>query len=223
MGDSSNPAHRRRLQIRAAVTIKRMIDLALGSALLVVASPLLAAAALAVWIDDGRPMFFTQDRVGRRGRRIRLHKFRSMRLHDAPVEEVGQVSSDHELVTRSGRWLRRLKIDELPQLLGVVKGDLSLVGPRPTIPEQVSQYTPFELRRLEVRPGLTGWAQVNGNTTIPWNERIALDVWYIDNWSLSRDMQILARTVSVIVQGEQPNPRAIEEAMRHADRLGRSG
>jgi lipopolysaccharide/colanic/teichoic acid biosynthesis glycosyltransferase len=201
---------------------KRLLDVVASGAGLVLASPVLLAAAAAVWLEDGRPIFFMQDRVGLRGARFRVAKFRSMRVNDTPPEALPQIRPDHELVTRSGAILRRLKIDELPQLWSVVKGDMSLIGPRPTLASQVEQYDLVQRRRLDVRPGLSGWAQVNGNTEISWNERIALDVWYVDHWSPLLDLKILAKTVAVVLFGEHPNATAVDQARVHAERARRS-
>ena len=122
------------------------------------------------------------------------------------------------MVTSVGRWMRRLKIDELPQLLNVLCGEMSLIGPRPTIPEQVVAYSEFQRRRLEILPGITGWAQINGGIEISWPERIMLDVWYVDHRSLWLDIQILARTAAVILFGDQRNQGALNEARAHANR-----
>ena len=196
--------------------LKRLLDLLVASLALLGASPLTLVVAGLIYLEDRGPILFTQKRVGQGLREFRILKFRSMRLHQLPVDEVGQVSGDHPLVTRVGRVIRRLKIDELPQLLNVLAGDLSLVGPRPTVMEQLEQYDEYQKRRLLVKPGLTGWAQVNGNVALSWDERIALDVWYVDNWSFGLDCRILLATVLVIILGEQPNARTLEEALQHA-------
>jgi lipopolysaccharide/colanic/teichoic acid biosynthesis glycosyltransferase len=171
--------------------------------------------ALAIRLEDRPGILFSQDRLGQDGATIRVSKFRSMRHNDADPTTMGRVDGAHPLVTRTGRVIRRLKLDELPQLLGVARGDLSLVGPRPTLVEHLADYDDFQRRRLTVRPGLTGWAQVNGNTSLSWDERIRLDVWYVDNWSFWLDIKILARTVLSVLVGERRNPAALEEATRH--------
>jgi lipopolysaccharide/colanic/teichoic acid biosynthesis glycosyltransferase len=206
-----------------AAALKRGMDVAVSAALLVAAAPLLALSALAVLVEDGRPVLFRQARVGWRGRDFALLKLRSMRVHDAAPEAVGQVRGDHALVTRAGRVLRRLKLDELPQLWNVLRGDMSLVGPRPTIRSQVDAYDAFQRRRLLVRPGMTGWAQVNGNTEVSWEERIELDVWYVDHWSPWLDLRILAATAMVVLRGERVGGRAVAVAHEHADRSRRGG
>ena len=202
--------------------LKRGADVVLAAAALVLAAPLMLATALLILLEDGRPVLYTQRRAGRHGRAFRMLKFRSMRVNDVPVEVLGPIGEDHPLVLRTGRIIRRFKIDELLQLVNVLRGDMSLVGPRPTIPEQVERYGPFERRRLLVRPGLTGWAQVNGNVHLGWPERIVLDVWYVDHWSLLLDARILLRTLSVVLLGERPNELALHEALAHADGTGRS-
>ena len=141
-----------------------------------------------------------------------------MRTHNHAAEFVGQVTDSHPLVTPWGRLLRRSKVDELPQLISVVTGKMSLIGPRPTIPEQVARYSDWEMRRLEVRPGLSGWAQVNGNIALTWSERIALDIWYVDHWSLKLDARILFRTLRTVLLGESANRHAVKEASLHAKR-----
>lgn len=203
--------------------VKRGLDILCSAAVLMVCSPILLGAAVLVYLEDRGPILFTQERVGRDGHSFVVWKFRSMKVNRRPVEDVGLVTEDHPLVTRTGRFLRRYKIDELPQLLNVLKGDMTLVGPRPTIREQVERYDAYEWRRLSMRPGVTGWAQVNGNTRLEWSERILLDVWYVSHWSLWLDLRILALTLLVIVKGEQPNPAALKEAMLYADGTRRSG
>jgi lipopolysaccharide/colanic/teichoic acid biosynthesis glycosyltransferase len=122
-----------------------------------------------------------------------------------------------------GRWIRRYKVDELPQLLNVLRGDMSLIGPRPAMPEHKQKYTAFEYRRLSIRPGMTGWAQVNGGMELSWPERIVLDVWYIDHRSLWLDIAILWQTLAVVIFGEEPDRAALEEALAYADHIGGRG
>jgi len=201
---------------------KRPLDILGSGILLVLNAPVFLLAAMAVVLDGG-PVFYRQTRAGRLGHPFALLKFRSMRVNHIPVAEVGQVSGAHPLVTPIGRLLRRYKIDELPQLLNVLLGDMSLVGPRPVLLEQAAEYTPHERRRLEVRPGMTGWAQVNGNIEVPWPDRIMLDVWYVDHASLWLDLKILAMTVAVVLFGEEPNQSAVKEARSYASGPGWGG
>jgi lipopolysaccharide/colanic/teichoic acid biosynthesis glycosyltransferase len=168
---------------------------------LVLASPVLAAAALAIKLEDGGPVVYRQRRVGYRGEDFDLFKLRTM-VVGAETKGAGfAVNRGDARITRTGRILRRLSLDELPQLWNVVRGDMSLIGPRPTLRYQVEQYTPRQRRRLDVKPGLTGWAQVNGRTKLPWDERIELDVWYVEHRSPWVDLKILLRTPLALVTG----------------------
>jgi len=181
--------------------VKRLLDVAGALAVLVVTSPLLALAALAIKLDDRGPALYRQRRVGRGGEEFELLKLRTM-VVDADRQGAGwAVDRGDPRITRVGAALRRLSIDELPQLWNVVRGEMSLVGPRPTLAYQVERYTPRQRRRLEVFPGLTGWAQVNGRASLPWDERIELDVWYVEHRSLWLDLKILARTPFALFSG----------------------
>ena len=210
----------RSMVLSLSLLVKRALDVTVAAAALLVVSPLLLVTALLIVLEDGRPVFFRQNRAGRGGEPFSIFKFRSMTLNDAPVATMGAVTGAHPLVTRVGRVIRRTKIDELPQLLNVLTGDLSLVGPRPTLLEQIAEYDDFERRRLSLKPGVTGWAQVSGGIYLPWEERIALDVWYSDHWSLLLDLGVLLRTVGVIVFGERLNHRALAEALTYERKLG---
>jgi lipopolysaccharide/colanic/teichoic acid biosynthesis glycosyltransferase len=179
----------------------RALDLVLASALLALASPLLLAAVAAIRLESRGPAFYRQRRVGKDGVPFELWKLRTM-VPGAEAMGAGiYVLEGDPRITRVGRLLRRLSLDELPNLINVVRGDMALVGPRPTIQEQVDRYTERQRRRLEVKPGITGWAQVNGRTSLPWPERIELDVWYVEHRSLRLDLRILARTVRLLVTG----------------------
>ena len=181
--------------------MNRTFDLALAGLGLVVASPLLALAALAVKLEDGGPVLFRQVRVGKDGKDFELLKLRSM-VVDAERQGAGfAVDRGDARITRVGRVIRRTSIDELPQLWNVVRGDMSVIGPRPTLRYQVERYTERQRRRLEVRPGLTGWAQIHGRATLPWAERIELDVWYVEHRSPAVDLRILLRTPLALFSG----------------------
>jgi lipopolysaccharide/colanic/teichoic acid biosynthesis glycosyltransferase len=181
--------------------VKRALDVVGASAALVLLGPLLAIAALAVKLEDGGPAFFRQRRVGLHGSEFELLKLRTM-IVGAELQGAGHaVDRDDARITRVGRVLRRLSIDELPQLWNVVRGDMSLVGPRPTLAYQVSRYSPRQRRRLDVKPGITGWAQVNGRAALPWDERIELDLWYVEHRSVWLDVKILARTPLALFSG----------------------
>ncbi len=176
-------------------------DRPLAALALVVTMPVLALAAAAIRLEGGGPAFFRQRRVGRNGEPFELFKLRTM---VSGAESFGAgivVDQGDPRITRVGAILRRLSIDELPNLFNVLRGEMALVGPRPTIEVQVERYTPRQRRRLEVRPGMTGWAQVNGRASLPWHERIELDVWYVDHRSLALDLKILVRTAGLLVSG----------------------
>ena len=181
--------------------MSRALDVVLTAVLLVVAAPLLALAALAIRLESRGPVFYRQRRVGRYGRPFELWKLRTM-VPGAETMGAGvYVLEGDPRITRVGRLLRRFSFDELPNLLNVLKGEMALVGPRPTVQEQVDRYTERQLRRLEVKPGITGWAQINGRTSLPWPERIELDVWYVEHRSLRLDLRILARTARMLASG----------------------
>jgi lipopolysaccharide/colanic/teichoic acid biosynthesis glycosyltransferase len=179
----------------------RGLDLGLASLLLVVSSPLLALAALAIKLESRGPAFYRQRRVGMGGEPFDLWKLRTM-VPGAEAMGAGiYVLEGDPRITRVGRILRRLSLDELPNLVNVLMGEMAMVGPRPTIQEQVDRYTGRQRRRLEVKPGITGWAQVNGRVSLPWPERIELDVWYVEHRSLRLDLRILARTMRLLMSG----------------------
>ena len=181
--------------------MNRAIDVA-GSALgLAVSSPFLAVAALAIKVDDGGPVLYRQRRVGHQGEEFDLLKLRTMVVGAEKQGAGWAVNRGDPRITRAGRLLRRLSLDELPQFWNVLRGDMSLIGPRPTLSYQVEQYTPRQRRRLEVKPGLTGWAQIHGRAALPWDERIELDVWYVENRSPWLDLKILARTPLALFRG----------------------
>ena len=168
---------------------------------LAVTSPLLAASAVAIKLEDRGPVLYRQTRVGKDGRDFELLKLRTM-VVDAERQGAGYaVDAGDSRITRVGRLLRRTSVDELPQLWNVVRGEMSLIGPRPTLRYQVDTYTDRQSRRLDVRPGLTGWAQVNGRATLPWAERIELDVWYVEHRSPRLDLTILLRTPLALFGG----------------------
>jgi len=181
--------------------VNRAADVALAGLGLVVTSPLLVAAGLAVKLEDGGPVLFRQTRVGKNGKDFELLKLRSM-VVDAERTGAGHaVDRGDRRITRVGRLLRRTSIDELPQLWNIVRGDMSVIGPRPTLRYQVERYSERQRRRLDVRPGLTGWAQIHGRATLPWAERIELDVWYVEHRSPRVDLRILLRTPLALFGG----------------------
>ena len=181
--------------------LNRALDVAIAGAGLAITSPLLAAAALAVKLGDGGPVLFKQTRVGKDGRDFELLKLRTM-VVGAEKQGAGYaVNEGDSRITRAGAFLRRTSLDELPQLWNVVRGDMSLIGPRPTLRYQVERYTDRQRRRLEVLPGITGWAQIHGRASLSWDERIELDVWYVDHRSPLSDLLILVRTPLALFGG----------------------
>jgi lipopolysaccharide/colanic/teichoic acid biosynthesis glycosyltransferase len=181
--------------------VNRATDVALASLGLVLTSPLLGVAALTVKLGDGGPILYRQRRVGKDGEVFDLLKLRTMVVGAEKLGAGYAVDRGDTRITPAGRILRRLSIDELPQLWNVVRGDMSVIGPRPTLRYQVDRYTPRQRRRLEVKPGITGWAQVHGRAALPWEERIELDVWYVEHRSHRLDLEILARTPLALFSG----------------------
>ncbi len=179
----------------------RVLDVAIATVALVLATPLLLVAAIAIRLDSSGPAIYRSRRAGLHGEEFELLKLRTMHQGADPVGVGTPVYAGDARVTRVGGLLRRFSLDELPNLVNVLRGELAIVGPRPTLPAQVESYTPRQRRRLDVRPGLTGWAQVNGRAGIPWEERIELDVWYVEHRSLGLDLRILGRTLSLLVTG----------------------
>jgi lipopolysaccharide/colanic/teichoic acid biosynthesis glycosyltransferase len=181
--------------------VNRAVDVAIAGGALLVASPLLALAALAVKLEDGGPVIYRQTRVGRDGTDFELLKLRTMVVGAETMGAGFAVNRGDDRITRVGRLLRKLSLDELPQLWNVVRGEMSVIGPRPTLRYQVEQYDDRQRHRLDVKPGITGWAQVNGRATLPWAERIELDVWYVEHRSPLLDLRILARTPFALFGG----------------------
>lgn len=190
------------------LTLKRLLDL-LGSGIgLIIISPILLITIILLEVFMPGPVFFRQQRVGKNGKTFDILKFRSMKV-DKEAEENHDFTKDEERKTPFGNLIRRLKIDELPQLINVFRGDMSLVGPRPTVKEQTDLYNEYQRQRLYMRPGMTGLAQVNGNISLSWAERIDYDVEYIRNFTFWLDIKILFKTVAVVIFGEDKfkNPK----------------
>jgi sugar transferase EpsL len=182
--------------------LKRCIDLVAAALMLVTCSPLLLVIAIAVKIKMGGSILFWQERTGKDKRSFRMCKFRTMaQLED----QSGTLLPDAQRLTPFGSWLRSASLDELPELINVLVGDMSLVGPRPLLPRYLPRYSAEQCRRHEVKPGMTGWAQVNGRNRLDWAERFEMDVWYVDNWSLSLDIKILLLTIRVMLQRNDVN------------------
>jgi len=182
--------------------VKRLLDIVASAVLLVVLSPVLALTAILVRIKLGAPVIFSQPRPGKDGRIFTVYKFRSMRDATNGANAVDAVGTDAARLTRFGRILRASSLDELPELVNVLLGQMSIVGPRPLLVEYLPLYTPRQARRHEVRPGITGWAQVNGRNAVSWDERFAMDEFYVDNRSLLLDARILVMTVSAVLKRE---------------------
>jgi len=184
---------------RVQAHLKRVFDVVVSATALVVLAPVMGLIALAVWRTMGRPVLFRQARPGLHGKPFVMYKFRTMRdLRDAE----GNLLPDEARLTPFGRWLRATSLDELPELVNVLRGEMSLVGPRPLLMEYLERYTPEQARRHEVKPGITGWAQIHGRNNLSWDERFKLDVWYVDNWSLWLDVKILWRTLWMVLRRE---------------------
>jgi lipopolysaccharide/colanic/teichoic acid biosynthesis glycosyltransferase len=181
--------------------VNRAADVAIAGSALIVASPVLALAALAVKLEDGGPVLYRQTRVGKEGSDFELLKLRTMVVGAETMGAGLSVNRGDERITRVGRLLRKLSLDELPQLWNVVRGEMSVIGPRPTLRYQVEQYDERQRHRLDVKPGITGWAQVNGRASLPWADRIELDVWYVEHRSPRLDLRILARTPPALFRG----------------------
>ena len=182
--------------------LRRAFDLLAAAAGLVIASPILLAAIVAIPLESRGSPFYRQRRVGRDGRAFEVIKLRTMVSGAASMGAGLAVTEGDERITRVGAFLRRYSLDELPNLVNVLRGEMAIIGPRPTVPAQVEKYTPRQRGRLAVRPGITGWAQVNGRAGLPWDERIELDLWYIENRSLRLDAEILRRSAAIVVGGE---------------------
>ena len=198
--------------------MNRALDVALAGAGLVLTSPVLALASLAIKLEDGGPVLYRQTRVGKDGGDFELLKLRTMVVGAEKMGAGYALNEGDPRITCVGAFLRRASIDELPQLWNVLRGDMSVIGPRPTLRYQVEQYDERQRRRLEVKPGITGWAQVNGRAALPWAERIELDVWYVENRSPAVDLRILLRTPLALFRntykgatggwhGRHPDPR----------------
>ncbi|RJQ52764.1 MAG: sugar transferase [Actinobacteria bacterium] len=199
MSERREPAGRRK---KVQLTVKWLVDRTVAAAGLVALAPLFAVVAVAIKLDSPGPVFFRQERVGKDGRPFRVWKFRTMLPESARPEAGYFVDKEDPGITKTGRVLRRWSLDELPQLLNVLAGQMSLVGPRPTLAYQVQQYNDFQRQRLLMRPGLTGHAQVTGRNALPWTKRIELDVEYIRNWSLLLDLKLLFKTPLAVLSKE---------------------
>lgn len=190
------------LEGRTAWKLKLVLERLAALVILLLLSPVFLAIATLIVLDTGLPVFYSRERIGQGGRPFMMHKFRTM-IRDAETMEGGlSLSAQDERITRVGHRLRAFSLDELPQLMNMVKGEMSLVGPRPMLPDQFERCDARQRRRLEVRPGLTGWSQTHGRNLLSWEARIQQDIWYIDHWTPLLDARILARTPIVVLTGE---------------------
>lgn len=198
--------------------MKRALDLVVSAVALILLAPVLLVISAAICVRMGRPVLFTQERIGLHGTSFLLRKFRTMR--DSRAAD-GAPRPDRERLTPLGRWLRRTSLDELPELINVLRGDMSLVGPRPLLPQYLPRYSRRQARRHEVRPGLTGLAQISGRNALPWEERLELDVQYVDGRSFALDLRILIATIGKVLRGDgisQPGHETSEEFMGSQER-----
>lgn len=192
--------------MRGSRGLPRAVDVAIASLGLALTAPFLLLVMATIRLDSRGPAIYRQKRVGRDTAEFYLYKLRTMVEGADPVGIGTAVPADDPRVTRLGRVLRRFSLDELPNLINVLRGEMNIIGPRPTIPAQVALYTAQQRRRLEVKPGITGWAQINGRVGIPWEERIELDVWYVENRTPRLDLKILARTARLLATGQGLDP-----------------
>lgn len=183
--------------------IKRTMDFVVAFLLLIILSPLMLAAAVCIAANRDGPVLFSQERPGKNGKIFMLYKFRTMstRLYDKNGREL----SDFERMTKIGRFLRKTSVDELPQLFNILKGDMSFIGPRPLLTEYLKLYSPEQMRRHEVLPGISGWAQVNGRNTLTWNEKFSYDVYYVDHYGFGMDMNIFFKTIENVIRQDGIN------------------
>lgn len=194
-------------------SLKCIADRGVAAIALAILSPVLLAVAIAIYIRMGSPVLFAQPRPGKKGRIFTFYKFRTM---TSDRDSEGNLLPDEQRLTAFGQFLRHTSLDELPQLWNVLKGDMSVVGPRPLMVEYLTRYNPQQARRHDVKPGITGWAQINGRNTITWEEKFKLDVWYVEHWNLWLDLKILLQTVWKVLQKEgisQANHVTVEDFM----------
>ncbi|MBN2167806.1 MAG: sugar transferase [Actinobacteria bacterium] len=187
--------------MRIQKAVKRSLDIIISFAFLILFSVPLAVMVIAIKLESKGPVFFNQERAGKNGETFTVHKFRSLRT----PEDKRQAFYSEQEVTRIGKLIRKWRIDEIPQFVNVLQGDMSIVGPRPTLPYQIERYDETQLRRLEVLPGLTGWSQIHGDSALSWPQRIEMDIWYIDNWSLWLDLKIMLKTPSALLRIRKVN------------------
>jgi len=198
--------------------IKRVFDILFSLIVVIILSPVFIVVSIVLVISDGFPLFFTQIRPGKNGNLFKLHKFRTMKVVRNRNDEL---SADGDRITKFGNFLRRTSLDELPELFNVMKGEMSIVGPRPLLMQYLGRYSDEQSRRHEMLPGITGWAQINGRNAISWEEKFRLDVWYVDNWTFWMDFRIIFQTIWKVIKGEgisQPGRATMDEFMGNSDK-----
>ena len=197
--------------MRLQIMIKSILDFIFSLLFLIILLPVFIIIATAIILDSKGSAFFIQERVGKDGKLFKVYKFRTMYQNNQQVKSDNYYTEENDpRITKVGRFLRKTSLDELPQLINIIKGEMSFIGPRPTLKYQVDQYNEFQLQRLKMKPGVTGWAQVNGRNSIPWPERIKYDIYYVNNYSLFFDLKILFKTIKVVlshdgIYGEKEN------------------
>ena len=197
---------------------KRVFDVLFSLIVVIILFPVFIVIAIVLNISDGFPVFFTQTRPGKNGNPFKLHKFRTMKV---VRNQNDKFSSDGDRITKFGNWLRRTSLDELPEFFNVLKGEMSIVGPRPLLMQYLGRYSDEQSRRHDVLPGITGWAQINGRNAISWEEKFRLDVWYVDNWTFWLDIRIILQTIWKAIKGEgisQPGRATMDEFMGNAEK-----
>jgi len=206
------------------LALKRFFDLMVAAMVLICLSPITALIAIAIKLDDGGPVLFIQDRVGRYRRNFRCYKFRTMVLGAERIGHGLTVVENDSRITRVGRLLRLWTLDEIPQLFNILKGDMSIVGPRPWVPAQAAYCSLEDSRRFNFKPGMAGWAWIHGRNRLPWEERVRLDLWYVDHWTLSLDFSILVTAFVLLLrregvygsEGYAPNQQEVAESNSYA-------
>jgi len=203
---------------KSTLLIKRVFDVLFSLITLVILSPVLIVVSIVLVISDGFPVLFTQTRPGKNGNPFKLHKFRTMKI---VLNKNDELSADGNRITKFGNILRITSLDELPELFNVLKGEMSIVGPRPLLMQYLGRYSDEQSRRHEVLPGITGWAQINGRNAISWEEKFQLDVWYVDHWTFQLDFRIILQTIWKVIKGEgisQPGRATMDEFMGNAEK-----
>lgn len=196
-------------------TLHRVFDVVFASICISILLPAFIIIALAIRFTSNGPVIFRQKRVGKNERAYYIYKFRSMHLHDALPEDLGPIKHTHALVTPIGHFIRRTKLDEIPQFFNVLLGTMSMIGPRPCLFSRIETMSKRERRRFDVLPGITGWAEVNGNVELDWSEQLTLDLWYIDHRTFWLDIKILAKTIYIMLRGSVKNTAELKKAERY--------